>query len=137
MKKFLISLFALIIFTITVQASSYQEAKNRAYNTGSYLINAGYTLKWMNGKYLNQGGYKTYSVYLYSGNRYAVVGGGSNGVRDLDVQVYNRYWDLIAADRDSSSASVVEFYPSRTGTYYIRTKMYSGNGYFFQMLGWK
>ena len=137
MKKFLISLIALVAVSSTLFASSYSEAKTRAYASSIYLSTKGFNLKGSRGQYLNQGEYKTYNSYLYSGNKYAILGAGSNSVRDLDVQVYDRNWNLIISDNSTSNVSVVTFYPPRTGRYYIRTKMYSGRGYFFQMIGWR
>lgn len=137
MKKFFISLTALIFISTSLYSSSYQEAENRAYGSAVLLSAAGYNLKGSKGEYLSQNGYRTYSVYLYSGNQYVILGAGSDSVRDLDVQVYDRNWTLIASDNDSSKISIVKFYPPRTGSYHIRTKMYSGSGYFFQMVGWK
>lgn len=137
MKKFFISLLALMVVSISLYASSYDEAEDKAYGAALLLSAAGYTLKGMEGTTLSQSGYKTYSAYLYSGNQYAAIGAGENNIRDLDVQIYDRNWNLIASDNDSSNVSIVEFAPPRTGKYYIRTKMYSGHGFFFQMLGWK
>ena len=137
MKKFLIGLLALVVVSIAVYASSYQEAKSRAYASAVLLSAGGYKLKGMKGEYLNQSEFKTYSVYLYSGNQYAILGAGDNSVRDLDVQIYNKDWTLIASDNSNSNVSIVKFYPPRTGRYLIRTQMYSGNGYFFQMVGWR
>ena len=137
MKKFFIKLIALILISTTLYGSPYQEAKNRLYASAIYLTSAGFNLKGANGEYLSENGYRTYSVYLYSGNEYAIIGAGSDNVRDLDVQVYDLNWNLIASDNDRANVSVVKFYPPRTGSYYIRTKMYSGSGYFFQMVGWR
>ncbi len=137
MKKFFIRLIALMLVATTLYGSSYQEAKDRAYKSALYLTVKGFNLKGSKGEYLSENGYRTYSAYLYSGNQYAIIGAGSDSVRDLDVQVYDSNWNLVASDNDGSNVSVVKFYPPRTGSYHIRTKMYSGSGYFFQMIGWK
>jgi len=137
MKKFLIGLMILVNISSTLYGSSYSEAKARAYASAILFNNSGFYLKGSKGEYLNQGEYKTYNAYLYSGNQYVVLGAGSDSVRDLDVQIYDSNWNLITSDNDVSNVSIVQFYPPRTGRYYIRTRMYSGYGYFFQMVGWK
>ena len=137
MKKFFIGIVGLLVITSVVYATSYAQAKDRAYASAVILSAAGYNLKGMKGQYLDSGEYKTYTSYLYSGNEYVVLGAGDNTVRDLDVQIYDNNWNLITSDSDTSNVSTVQFYPPHTGTYIIRTKMYSGHGYFFQMVGWK
>lgn len=137
MKKFFIGVIGLLVVTGAVYATSHSQAKSRAYDTARALTNLGYTFKGYKGQYLGAGQYKTYTSYLYSGNQYAIVGAGDNTVRDLDVQVYDRNWNLVSSDSGTSNVSVAKFYPPHSGTYIIRTKMYSGHGYFFQMVGWK
>ena len=137
MRKFFIGVIGLLVITGVLYATSYSQAKDKAYASAVLLSAAGYNLKGMKGQYLDSGEYKTYSSYLYSGNDYVIIGAGDNSVRDLDVQVYDRNWNLIISDTDSSDVSTVRFTPPHSGTYIIRTKMYSGHGYFFQMVGWK
>ncbi len=137
MKKFFTGILGIVVVSGILYAANRAEAKDNAYKAAVVLTVAGYNLKGMKGEYLSTNGYRTYTSYLYSSNKYVVVGAGDNSVRDLDVQIYDRNWNLIASDNDSSSVSVAEFYPPHSGTYYIRTKMYSGSGYFFQMVGWK
>ncbi len=137
MKKFFLSLLILAIAVLTLNATNINEARAKAYIAARIFQNAGYRIGGLKGEYLSQGGYRTYSRYLYSNIRYLFLGAGDSTVRDLDVQVYDRNWNLITSDNDTANVSAVEFYPPHTGTYYIRTKMYSGHGYFFQIVGWK
>ena len=137
MKKFFLTLLVLVIGLGTLYATSYSKAKNKAYASAVLLSAKGYNVKGLSGEYLNNGETKTYKAYLYSGNEYVIIGAGDDTVSDLDVQVYDRSWNLQVSDNDNESVSIVRFYPPHSGTYLIRTKMYSGHGYFFQMVGWK
>ena len=136
MRKILINLLFLAMFSTTLSADRYTANAN-AYVVADYLENYGYSIRDIAGRHLGRKGYRTYNRYLYSGNCYAVVSVGDNSVRDLDIKVYNRYWDYIGADRDSDRSAVIEFCPRRSGTYRFRTIMYRGSGYFRMLIGWK
>jgi len=136
MKKFfIISLISL--FLATNIYADFATAKTKAVIVAIKLQESGFTLKGGDGQYLGNKRHKTYSAYLYAGNTYAIIGVGDENVNDLDVRIYDRDWNLIANDSDSSAISAVKFYVGRSGTYYIKTKMYSGSGYFYQIVGWK
>ncbi len=137
MKKFFLSILFLVIGLGTLHADNYDDAKSNAYAAALSLRATGYNLKGYQGEYLGSGETVIYRVYMYSYNEYAVLGAGDSRVQDLDVEIYDGDGNLIASDKDSSDVSLVRFNPPYTGTYYVRTKMYSGHGYFFQMVGWK
>ena len=137
MKKFFLSILFLAIGFGTLHADNYDDARSNAYTAALYLTAAGYNIKGYKGEYLGTSETVTYKVYMYSGNQYVVLGAGDNRVGDLDVEVYDSNGNLVASDRDYSAVSVAKFTPAYSGTYYVRTRMYSGNGYFFQMVGWR
>ncbi len=134
-KLFLVSLILLSSFSSLYADRATAAAK--AIIVAANLEGRGYTIKNIPGRYLRHRHYRTYNRYLYSGNCYAIVGVGDNGVRDLDVYVWNRYWNLVAKDTDASNVSVATICPRRSGTYHIRTFMYSGSGYFYQVIAYR
>lgn len=135
-KNIFIGLVLILLSTSTLFADRATAAEN-AIVASIHLENQGYSIKDIPGRHLRNNHYRTYNRYLYSGNCYAIVGVGDNNVRDLDVVVYDRYWNWVVSDRDSQSVSAVRICPRRSGTYRIRTTMYRGSGYFYQVIGWK
>jgi len=136
MKKILAGLL-IIGLSYSMLYADRSTAAAKAIIVGAALEQDGYTVKDIPGRYLEQGHYRTYNRYLYSGNCYAIVGVGDENVNDLDVIVWDRNWNYVVQDSDSSNVSAVTVCPNRSGTYHIRTKMYSGSGYFYQVIAWK
>jgi len=136
MKKLLIA-FILVFIGINSLYADRATAAAKAIIAAANLESNGYYIRNIPGRYLRQGHYRTYNRYLYRGSCYAIVGVGDNSVRDLDVYVWDNYWNLVAEDSDSSSVSVASFCPRHSGTYHIRTKMYSGHGFFYQVIAYK
>lgn len=139
MKKIFIGLSILLLITISIKANrDIKEAKANAYKAIKLLKSSRYHYVSSNGRYLRKGRYGTYKAFLYKGNSYIILGSGESSVKDLDVQVYNKNWKVIAEDySDSGALYAVRFKAKKTGIYYIRTSMYEGDGYFFQTIGWK
>ena len=137
MKKIVISFMVFMITILNLNAGNVNEARAKAYVLSRLMQRSGYTIGAVKGEYLSNGSSITYSRYLYSGNNYVVIGAGDRTVRDLDVMVYDSNWNEIAADNDVSNATAVKFYATSSGTYHFVTKMYSGYGHFFQLLGWR
>jgi len=137
MKKLLSILLIAGLGAGSLMAGSLSEAKRNAIAAMLAERNKGYYIKEAPGTYLRQGHYRTYSRYLYRGNCYVFVGVGDNTVRDLDAVLYDRLFNVIASDTSSDATPVIHFCPRRSGLYRIRTKMYRGHGYFFQVIGWK
>ena len=136
MKKLFVGLLLLVLFNNILVADRYTAQVN-AIDAAIKLENLGYTVREIPGRYLRQGHYRTYKRYLYGGNCYAIVGVGDQNVRDLDVIIYDRNWNYVASDTDSSAVSVAKICPRRSGYYRIRTKMYRGHGYFYQVISWR
>ena len=128
----------LILFTLSSNSVSLKEAKRQADRSMRNLKSAGYTYMSSKGKFLNNGEYGTFKVFLYKGNTYAIIGTGDKSVKDIDVQVYDKNWNIVAEDYKSSGPLyAVQIKPKGTGVYYVRTSMYKGRGYYFQTIGWK
>lgn len=136
MKKIIFVLLFLGVSASSLFSDRFTAQEN-AVTAAIELENRGYTIREIPGRYLSQGHYRTYNRYLYGGNCYAIVGVGDQHVRDLDVIIYDRYWNVVASDTDSSSVSAAKICLRHSGTYRIRTKMYSGNGYFYQVIAWR
>ena len=136
MKKLLAGLLLFGILNNFLIADRYTAQAN-AVAAALTLESKGYTVREIPGRYLKHGHYRTYKRYLYAGNCYAIVGVGDQNVRDLDVIVYDRYWNYVTSDTDASPISVVEICPRHSGYFRIRTKMYGGHGYFYQVIAWR
>ena len=71
-----------------------------------------------------------------AGVKYAVVGGGDNGTKDLDVYILDADGQVVAKDELADNFPVVEFTPRRSGRYTIRVLMYeAGNNGGFGTVG--
>jgi len=136
MKKILISMLFIAISSTSLLADR-ATANANAIITAIYLEGYGYTIQDISGRHLRTNHYRTYNRYLYSGTCYAIASIGDDDVRDLDIQVWDRNWNYITSDSDSSKTAVVEVCPRYSGTYRFRTRMYSGSGYFRMIMGWK
>ena len=137
MKKLLLALIFLGIGVDFLNATSLAEARYNARAAMRAERAAGYYIKEAPGRYLRQNHYRTYSRYLYRGNCYVFFGVGDNTVRDLDAILYDRLFNVIASDTSADKNPEIHFCPSRSALYRIRTKMYRGHGYFYQVIGWK
>ena len=137
MKKLLSILIIAGLSVSSLMAGSLSEAKLNAIAAMVAEKAKGYNVKEAPGTYLRQGHYRTYSRYLYRGNCYVFIGAVDNTVRDLDAILYDRLFNVIASDTSSKKNPIIQFCPRRSALYRIRTKMYRGHGYFFQVIGWK
>lgn len=59
------------------------------------------------------------------GVKYAVVGGGDNGTKDLDIYILDENGNEVAKDALADNFPIVEFTPPRNGRYTIRVLMYA------------
>lgn len=58
------------------------------------------------------------------GTKYAVVGGGDNGVKDLDIFILDKDGKEVVKDTLTDATAVVEFTPPRAGRYTIKVVMH-------------
>ncbi|MEM7656423.1 MAG: hypothetical protein AAF399_09875 [Bacteroidota bacterium] len=105
--------------------ATLEEAKRAASKIYYQLLSLGFNVRdtYTTGT-LDNGESTTFSRTFYSGNDYALVVGGCNYSRDIDVYIYDRYWNLIDKDTDTDQVAVATFTAWYTGTYYIKVRMY-------------
>lgn len=128
-KRISIGLAGLMIISICVAPiagyATLDEAKRAASKIYYQLLSLGFNVRdsYSTGT-LDDGESTTFSRTFYSGNDYALVVGGCNYSRDIDVYIYDRYWNLIDKDTDTDQVAVTTFTAWYTGTYYIKIRMY-------------
>ena len=131
-------IWAMLFLTTVYSNASIQDAKNKARNMQKRMERAGFTMMNGKGARLNNSKYRTFKLFLYKGNSYAIMAYGDKQVKDLDVIVYNKRWEVIKEDYKASGPKYKLYIkPKETGVYYVTTTMYQGHGYFFQLTGWK
>jgi hypothetical protein len=81
------------------------------------------------GAFQEEGRYVSNRISLVKGVQYAIVGGGDDGVKDLDLHVYNDNGDVVAQDVDADAFPVVTFTPRKSGYYIIRMTLASAAGW--------
>ena len=115
-------LSSLLIFTFATR----QEAENTALASAVALSAYGFDFRdYYELGVLDRNRSSTFARTLYRGTEYALVAGGCNYTRDIDLYIYDRDWNLIRADESTSQSAGISFLARYTGTYYIRVKMYS------------
>jgi hypothetical protein len=77
--------------------------------------------------YLQKGQDVKFTRDFEGGVKYAIVGGGDNGTRDLDLYVLDEDGRVVVKDELTDNIPVVEFIPPRNARYTIRMLMYDGN----------
>jgi len=128
----------MLLTTLSYTVGLKEARKNAMRQVKQKIKRAGYNYMSNRGSFLRQGHYKTFKVLLYRGNTYIIIGSGDKSVKDIDVQVYDKNWNIVAEDYKSSGALyAVRIKPKKTGVYYVRTCMFEGNGYYFQIIGWQ
>ncbi|HHB95009.1 MAG TPA: hypothetical protein ENK88_07670, partial [Campylobacterales bacterium] len=109
-------LIYILLLTIFVNAISLKEARREANRSMRNLKQAGYNYMSTRGTLLKRGHYKTFKVFFYKGNSYAIFGTGDKSVKDLDVQVYDKDWNVVAEDyANSGPIYAVQVSPEQTG----------------------
>lgn len=80
---------------------------------------------WHGALYEGQSDYV--SKTFYKGTQYILVAAGCNYAEDIDIEVYDEYYNLIAEDDDSDQAAAVTFTPRWTGEFHIKVTMYDAS----------
>lgn len=65
----------------------------------------------------------TFNRWFDKGKQVAILGGGDDGVQDLDIVITDKAGKRVAADVMDDPSPVVEFTPSETASYSITVKM--------------
>jgi hypothetical protein len=61
---------------------------------------------------------------FYSGNEYKIMGIGSDGITDLDIQIIDEAGQIVIKDTQTDNLPSVVFNPTKTGKYTIKVIAY-------------
>jgi hypothetical protein len=79
---------------------------------------------------LDEGGERDFSIELEGGKCYAILAVGDNSVRDLDLILLDERGRQIDRDVEADPRPIVRVCASRTGSYTMKVRMYTGQGNF-------
>jgi hypothetical protein len=129
----------LLNFYTEIQAQSFDVAQSNAAVLALALKADGWTFKNEDYGTLYAGESTTRYTNLYYGLQYAFTVTGDDQAIDIDIKIYDQYYNLIISDTRSNKEAIVEFSPSFTGTYYIKIEMHSASGlaYWYLVSGYK
>jgi hypothetical protein len=74
---------------------------------------------------LRDGYYRVHNVTLRSGYDYTFAGACDDDCDDLDLQLYDEYWNLIDEDMLADDVPIVTVSPSWTGVFHVKVIMAS------------
>lgn len=111
------ALLALLLSTAVAADENQAETLLRTKVWDAYP--QGWGLRTMSSTTLGGGATRSYLVTLYAGNSYRLLGVGDDGVKNLDVYLYDLDGKVVASDGTDSREPVIEFKPQSTATYYI------------------
>jgi hypothetical protein len=101
-----------------VLASIERGNKNNAYGyVNGICFLSGYFQKGQDLKFFRE---------FEAGVKYAVVGGGDNGTKDLDIFILDEDGKVVVQDTLDDNVPIVEFTPDRKSRYTIRMLMHDG-----------
>ena len=123
----ILTVLALVASPIArLSAQSYArtvwEQLDRAYNRVS--SNGFTTRNYILGR-LDEGDTDTWTLTLYGGNDYKVVGACDGDCQDVDLFVDNDNGKTLASDESRDDAPVANVHIDDTGSYKFRVKMYT------------
>lgn len=73
--------------------------------------------------FMTNGGETTFLRHFTRGEEYAIIGGGDDGVVDLDITILDKSGKAVASDTDADATPVVEFRAPATGQLTIKVQM--------------
>ena len=79
----------------------------------------GWGVRTLTGSTIDAGKTRNYLVTLYAGNEYEVKTCGDDGVKDLDVLLYDTDGKVLVKDEDVGRQPSIKFTPKATSTYYV------------------
>jgi hypothetical protein len=79
----------------------------------------GWGVRTMTSTTLATGATRNYLVTLYKGNQYQIRTCGEDGVKNLDVYLYDLQGAVVKQDDTVDREPQIDFTPTATGTYYI------------------
>ncbi|MGE0787956.1 MAG: hypothetical protein AB7S26_19940 [Sandaracinaceae bacterium] len=77
---------------------------------------------------LGEGEAARHTAHLRAGDCYTIVAFGSDGVRNLDVELLDDRGESVATDRTTDSQAAVQVCPDAEGDYQIAVRMAQGGG---------
>jgi len=92
----------------------YTTAHDQGYSTRNYIL----------GK-LDEGESDSWTLRLYGGNDYAIIGACDGDCKDVDITVLDDDGNVVKRDTSTDDLPVVEFSLKNTGRYTIKVNMYS------------
>ena len=92
---------------------AYTRVSSNGYVTRNYILGR-----------LDQGDTDTWTLTLYGGNDYKVVGACDGDCRDVDLFVENDNGKSIASDESRDDTPIVDFHVPDNGEYKVKVKMY-------------
>jgi len=79
----------------------------------------GWAIRTMTSTELESGKTRSYLVSLYAESEYRIATCGDEGVKNLDVLIYDTKGNIVHRDTTADREPSLEFKPSATGTYYV------------------
>ncbi len=79
----------------------------------------GWGLRTLSSTTLAAGATRSYLVTLYTGNEYRLLGVGDDGVKNLDLYLYDLDGKVVTQDNTDNREPLIEYKPTVTATYYI------------------
>jgi hypothetical protein len=92
---------------------AYTSSQSSGYSTRNYILGR-----------LDQGDTDTWTLLLYEGNEYKVVGACDGDCRDVDLFVETEGGSTVASDESRTDTPEVNVKVNTTGTFKVKVKMY-------------
>lgn len=74
---------------------------------------------------LSKGSHSFLQRNFYAGNNYILGVVGDNRAGDIDIYVYDKFYNLLTKDVKTDQTAIIKFYAPYSGRYFIKVKMYS------------
>lgn len=113
-------MFALTLTLLASTALANEKAAEECVQTKVWEAYAdGWGVRTLTGTTLAPGKTRNYLVTLYAGNEYEVKSCGEEGVKNLDVLLYDTEGNVVVKDDVDGRQPAIKFTPKETGTYYV------------------
>lgn len=133
--RFLLSLLLVgaILLGVSLRSAraSREGAKDNASIKAALMEDRGFSCRrQIQMSELDQGEHMWIQTTLYNSHDYVVIGAGDDGISDLDLELYDRRFSLIASDNDSTNTPIVSVQPlTSSAKAYIKVVAYRGEGW--------
>lgn len=108
-----------------------QQAKSRAADAAAVIEGKGFVCRnEIEMRELEQGEHMWINTTLYSSHEYVIIGAGDSGIDDLDLEIYDRNYSLVASDHDEDPVPIVQVKPLRSSVRaHLKVIAYRGSGW--------